>query len=157
MSGTKYGVLEHRKPGKGVLPLFGGLYIVNKLRKFYFHQLKEDIIVRKSVKEGFYCYQTQIFINVQSEVIKRNNIGYFSRTANEIILCSVALHMQFYIIMYYIESKKHLQEMCLFPPISRHFQDMFFSMNQLLTCNKYHVYEHGLLMLLGKRPGFQRK
>ena len=55
MSGTKYGVLEHRIPGKGVLPLFGGLYIVNKLRRFNFHRVKEDIVVRKYVKEGFYC------------------------------------------------------------------------------------------------------
>ena len=50
MSGTKYGVLEHRIPGKGVLPLFGGLYIVNKLRRFNFHRVKEDIVVRKFVK-----------------------------------------------------------------------------------------------------------
>ena len=50
MSGTKYGVLEHRIPGKGVLPLFGSLYIVNKLRRFNFHRVKEDIVVREFVK-----------------------------------------------------------------------------------------------------------
>ena len=49
MSGTKYGVLEHRIPGKGVLPLFGGLYIVNKLRRFNFHQIKENTVVKRSV------------------------------------------------------------------------------------------------------------
>ena len=35
--------------------MFGSLYIVNKLRRFIFHRLKEDIVVRKYVKEGFYC------------------------------------------------------------------------------------------------------
>ena len=47
--GMKYGVPEHRKPGKGISPLFGNLYIVNKLRRFNFHRIKENTNVRRSV------------------------------------------------------------------------------------------------------------
>ena len=42
--------MAHRKPGKGISPVFGNLHIVHKLRRFNFHRIKENAGVGRLVK-----------------------------------------------------------------------------------------------------------